>query len=109
MTKSAIHTVGDRLPVVIKQADAAYGDSRRHGIVKLNEIEEQRVVFLARPPDVEVHVVERVHRADDVACLQARPRFARMSTRRPVSSRVATKCASFFTRPRVSRPARMCT
>ena len=62
----------ERLAELVVQPNAAARDRRRHGVLELRQPEQQRVVFFARPSDVQVHVVERVYGADRFARGEAR-------------------------------------
>ena len=66
--QAAFHTLLQQPAGFVVQAHAAARDRRRHGVFELHEPERQRVALFSRPSDVEMHVVERVHRANHVGC-----------------------------------------
>ena len=73
-----------RAPRLVVDADPVGRNRRRDGVLELHQVEEERIVLLAGPPHVQVHVVEPVHRPDLSPAAKSRPRFTR---RRSASAR----------------------
>ena len=55
------------VPRVVVDADPVERNRRRDGVFEQHRVEEQRIVLLAGPPHLQVHVVEPVHRPDLLA------------------------------------------